>query len=800
MIHIILYSYFQPGRYIHYHKRYERRGGTGTLFHLVFYRYKNERQAHLMGDKVLSGIRKRSWVLLFLILALGFGAAVSRLFYLQIIKGKELSDMAVDQQMNDTTVSAKRGSIKDRNGNTLASSATVWKVVLAPIYFENDSDRHMVSDGLASILGMDADDIFELAKKSDSYYQTVKRQIESDERNKVLELIEKVSKQNPKLGSVIVLEEDFKRYYPYNDFAAAVIGFTGMDGQGLSGIEYEYDSYLTGTPGRVVSENDAWGAAMPFEYEQKEEARDGDTVVLTIDETIQHFLEKHLKQGIIDYKVAEGAVAICMDVKTAEVYGMAIENSFDLNNPYEIVDKDALKSIENLTGEEKSTEESLLLARQWKNKAITDSYYPGSVYKIITASAALEEGAANLSNQYFCSGSYVPYEGVQAIACHNHDGHGQQTFAQALCNSCNPAFMMIGKDLGYEKFWEYFQSFGFNSQTGIDLSGEGTGLFFKHDGEAYGSMWPTDLAIGSFGQGITVTPLEMVTAVGAVANGGKLMKPYLVKQIIDCDGNVIKTTEPTVKRQVISEDTAKKMADILEMNATEGTAKNGYVAGYRIAGKTGTSEKIGQSRRKNVEDYVASYCGFAPADDPQIVLLVYFDTPTGDAYYGSQVAAPVFASMMAEICPYLGIEAQYTENELKYVSTTANSYISLPVYEAENKVKEDGFEPFVAGDGDMVVAQVPEAGTQIPRGGRVVLYTTTDSTKETVTVPDLVGYSVAEVNEYASEYNINICYSGSVDQDNVYSYSQSIESGMLVPPGTVVTVYFGNNDVDDTVM
>ncbi len=753
-----------------------------------------------MGDNVLSSIRRRSIVLLAIILILGFGSVISRLFYLQIIQGKELSDLAVDQQMSDTVVSPKRGSIVDRNGNTLASSANVWKVVLAPIYFENDADRMKVSQGLASILGMNADDIMELAKNKDSYYQTVKRQIESDERNKVLEFIERISKENPKLGSVIVLEEDYKRYYPYNDFAAAVIGFTGSDGQGLSGIEYRYDSYLTGTPGRVVSENDGWGAAMPFEYEQKQEARDGSTVMLTIDETIQHFLEKHLKQGIIDYKVAEGAVAICLDVNTGEVLGMANENSFDLNNPYEITDESAKKELEKLSGTKKQERESELLAKQWRNKAVSDSYYPGSVFKIITASAALEEGTSKLSSNFFCSGSYVPYEGVSPIYCHNHDGHGSQSFAEALCNSCNPAFMQIGNALGYENYWEYFQSFGFNSQTGIDLPGEATGLFFHHDGEPEGSMWPTDLAIGSFGQGITVTPIEMVTAVSAVANGGKLVKPYLVKQILDADGNVVETSEPTVKRQIISQDTADKMAQILEKNATEGTAKNGYVAGYRIAGKTGTSEKIGQSRKANVEDYIASYCGFAPADDPQIALLVYFDTPTGDAYYGSQVAAPVFASIMSEICPYLGIEAQYTDEEIKYVSTTANNYVSLSVSEASSAAADDGFEPYVTGDGDVVISQIPEAGTQIPRGGRVVLYTTTDSTKETVTVPDLVGYTVSEVNELSAEYNINICYSGSVEQDTVYSFSQSIGSGMQVPPGTVVTVYFGNDDVDDTVM
>lgn len=749
-----------------------------------------------MGDKVLSGIKTRALVLLLLILVLGFGSIGCRLFYLHIIQGEELSDRAVDQQLSDTKVSAKRGSIFDRNGNTLASSASVWKVILAPAYFENDSQREYVSEGLANILGMSVDDVLELAKRTDSYYQTVKRRIESDERDKILEFVSEVGKKYERLASVIVLEEDFKRYYPYNDFAAAVIGFTGSDGQGLSGIEYQYDSYLTGTPGRIVTENDGWGTTMPFEYQQKEDAQDGNSLVLTIDETIQHFLEKYLKQGIIDYQVADGAVAICMDVKTGEILGMAVENSYDLNNPYEIADESAQKELEKLSGTQKEERTNELLAKQWRNKAISDSYYPGSVFKVITASAVLEENAANLSSTYFCSGSLIPYEGVQAIRCHNTAGHGSQNFAEALCNSCNPAFMMMGKALGEEKYWEYFQSFGFNSRTGIDLPGEATGLFFSSDG----SMGPTDLAIGSFGQGITVTPLEMVTAVSVVANGGYSVRPYIVKQILDADGNVVETTEPVIKRQVISQKTANTMSQILEQNATEGTAKNGYVAGYRVAGKTGTSEKIGQSRVEGQMDYIASFCGFAPADDPQIALLVYFDTPKGEAYYGSQVAAPVFAGIMSEICPYLGIEAQYTEEELEYVDTVAGTYLSMGLEEAVNQAREDGFEPYICGEGSTVIAQVPQAGSKIPRGGQIVFYTTNDSTRETVSVPDLVGYTVAQVNAIAAEYNINVSFSGSVELDTVYSYAQSISQDEKVSPGTVVTVYFGNNDIDDTVM
>lgn len=749
-----------------------------------------------MSDNVLKRIKKRSTILMYLILILGFGAISCRLAYLHLIQGAELQESAVEQQLRDTTVSAKRGSIYDRNGKVLATSASVWKVILAPAYFENDEQREFVSQGLSKILGISESEILEQAKDNSSYYKTIKRQIESEEKDKILEFCDTVSDKYGKLASVIVLEEDYKRYYPYSDFAAAVIGFTGYDDQGLSGLEYQYDSYLTGTPGRMVTETDVYGTTMPFEYQQKEDAVDGNSLVLTLDETVQHFLEKYLQQGIEQYKVVGGAVAICMDVNSGAILGLAVEDSFDLNDPYTIVDKSVQAEIDKLSGDAKTEKSNEALSKQWRNKAISDTYYPGSVFKIMTASMALQEGVVDDSSRFFCPGYYVPYEGVEPIGCHNRDGHGSQDFTKALCNSCNPAFMMMGKSIGAEKFWEYFQSFGFNSKTGIDLPGETSGLFFSENGE----MGPTDLAVASFGQGFTVTPISMITAVSAVANGGNLVQPYLVSQIVDADGNVVETTETVTKRQVISEETAKKMKQILETNAIEGTGKNGYVAGYRIAGKTGTSEKIGQNRNDKVKDYLASYCGFAPADDPQIAVLVYFDTPTGEEYYGGQVAAPIFAGMMSEICPYLGIATQYTDEELKYVDTVTGTYLTMGVEEASAKVQEDGFEVYVCGEGDTVCAQVPQAGSKIPRGGRVVLYTTTDSTKETVTVPDMVGYTVSEVNSIAAEYNINVSFSGSVDQDSVYSYSQSVDPNTEVSLGTVVTVYFGNNDVDDTVM
>ncbi len=727
--------------------------------------------------------RSKKWLVVLLLV--GFGLAIGRLFYFSIIKGDELQQKAYSLQLRDTTISAKRGSIYDTNGKTLAQSATVWQVVLAPAYFKTDEQRTYVAQRLAGILDLDQNDVYEKTKEK-TYYSVVKRKVETAEKDKVLKLSQELAKKY-NLGNVIELIEDYKRYYPYGDFASTIIGFTGMDGVGREGIEYQYDTQLTGTPGRVITAKDVHGTEMPYKYEQKIDAQDGNNITLTIDETIQHIMEKYLQQGIKQHKVQDRAVAIMMEVKTGAILGMAVEGGYDLNDPFTIADSNTQKEIDKLPNSEKEAAEVEALQKQWRNKAVADTYYPGSVFKVITSCMGWSEGVITDSSTYTCTGSYVPFEGASAIHCHNTAGHGTQTYKQALSNSCNPAFMMIGQAVGAEKFWEYYQAFGFSEKTGIDLPGEQSDIFF---GDGSGKMQPMDLAVASFGQNFAITPIQMVTAISSVGNGGKLMQPYIVKEITDSDGNVVESKTPIVKRQVVSEEVTKKVIDAMEENATTGSAKNGYVAGYKVAGKTGTSEKK-IYHNDGSQEYIASFCGFAPADDPQVCLLVYFDDPVGDSYYGSAVAAPVFANIMSEVLPYLNVEAEYTEEEIAQMDTTAENYVGKSVSEAENLVSSGGFTPVVMGSGDTVISQVPTAQSRLPQQGTVVLYTDEESmSDDVVEVPDLTNMTVAQANSTAAMYNLNISVVGSNADGEGISYSQGIKAGSKVKSGTVISVNF----------
>lgn len=727
--------------------------------------------------------RSKKWLVVLLLV--GFGLAIGRLFYFSIIKGDELQKKAYSLQLRDTTISAKRGSIYDTNGKTLAQSATVWQVVLAPAYFKTDEQRTYVAQKLAEILDLNQNDVYEKTKEN-NYYSVVKRKVETAEKEKVLKLSKELAKKYD-LGNVIELIEDYKRYYPYGDFASTIIGFTGMDGVGREGIEYQYDTQLTGVPGRVITAKDVHGTEMPYKYEQKIDAQDGNNITLTIDETIQHIMEKYLQQGIKQHKVQDRAVAIMMEVKTGAILGMAVEGGYDLNDPFTIADSSTQKEIDKLPNSEKEAAEVEALQKQWRNKAVADTYYPGSVFKVITSCMGWSDGVITDSSTYTCTGSYVPFEGADAIHCHNTAGHGTQTYKQALSNSCNPAFMMIGQAVGAEKFWEYYQAFGFSEKTGIDLPGEQSDIFF---GDGSGKMQPMDLAVASFGQNFAITPIQMVTAISSVGNGGKLMQPYIVKEITDSDGNVVESKTPIVKRQVVSEEVTKKVIDAMEENATNGSAKNGYVAGYKVAGKTGTSEKK-IYHNDGSQEYIASFCGFAPADDPQVCLLVYFDDPVGDSYYGSAVAAPVFANIMSEVLPYLNVEAEYTEEEIAQMDTTAENYVGKSISEAESLVSSGGFTPVVMGSGDTVISQVPTAQSRLPQQGTVVLYTDEESMNDDVVeVPDLTNMTVAQANSTAAMYNLNISVVGSNADGEGISYSQGIKAGSKVKSGTVISVNF----------
>ena len=715
---------------------------------------------------------------------LGFGAAVLRLTYLTTVQSSELQESAVDLQLADTTVSAKRGTIYDANGNVLAESASVWQVVMSPVNFKNDKQRQAAAKGLSEIFDLEYNDVLDDTKQQ-SHYVVVKRRIESDEREKVLELIDTLKKDYSCSG-VIQLLDDYKRYYPKNSLASSVIGFTGSDDQGLEGIEYEYDSYLSGTPGRIITAQNAKGTDMPFRYEQNVESEDGNNVYLTIDETIQSICEKYMQKGVEDNNVLNKGVCIAMDVNTGAILAMVTTDGYDLNNPYELSAKDK-KKIKSTAKSKQAEAESAALSNMWRNKAVADTYMPGSVFKMCVASAALEENLVNEKTSFTCTGSIL-VEG-ETIHCSNISGHGTQNFVEVISNSCNPAFIQIGQMLGAGKFRQYYQGFGFSDKTGIDLPGEAEDSFWKE-----GKMGGVDLAVASFGQNFTITPIQMITACAAVSNGGYVVQPHVVSKITDSKGNVIKTVDKKVKRQVISDDTSKKMNEYLEYNTERQGAAAGYISGYKVAGKTGTTEKRGVTKFESSfsEDYISSFCGYAPADDPQIAMLVFFDTPDGDAYYGSQVSSPVFINIMSEVLPYLDVKTSYTDEELGYVDASAGDYTGVSVDEAKTAVEADGFTATVKGNGSTVISQIPTVSSGLQKGGSIVLYTDSDSQSETVSVPSLIGLSPDEVNDVASAYGLNVSFSGATTSSGTSS-SQNVEAGTSVSPGTVITVSFADS-------
>ena len=729
-------------------------------------------------------LRQRTAILILLILVLGFGAAILRLTYLTTVQSSELQEAAVDLQLADTTVSAKRGTIYDANGNVLAESASVWQVVMSPVNFKNDKQRQAAAKGLSEIFDLEYNDVLDDTKQQ-SHYVVVKRRIESDEREKVLELVDTL-KKDYKCQGVIQLLDDYKRYYPKNSLASSVIGFTGSDDQGLEGIEYEYDSYLSGTPGRIITAQNARGTDMPFRYEQNVESEDGNNVYLTIDETIQSICEKYMQKGVEDNNVLNKGVCIAMDVNTGAILAMVTTDGYDLNNPYELSAKDK-KKIKSTAKSKQAEAESAALSAMWRNKAVADTYMPGSVFKMCVASAALEENLVNEKTSFTCTGS-ISVEG-ETIHCSNISGHGTQNFVEVISNSCNPAFIQIGQMLGAGKFRQYYQGFGFSDKTGIDLPGEAEDSFWKE-----GKMGGVDLAVASFGQNFSITTLPRRKSCAAFSNGGYVVQPHVVSKITDSKGNVIKTVDKKVKRQVISDDTSKKMNEYLEYNTERQGAAAGYISGYKVAGKTGTTEKRGVTKFESSfsEDYISSFCGYAPADDPQIAMLVFFDTPDGDAYYGSQVSSPVFINIMSEVLPYLDVKTSYTDEELGYVDASAGDYTGISVDEAKTAVEADGFTATVKGNGSTVISQIPTVSSGLQKGGSIVLYTDSDSQSETVSVPSLIGLSPDEVNNVASAYGLNVSFSGATTSSGTSS-SQNIEAGTSVSPGTVITVSFADS-------
>lgn len=773
------------------------------------------------------GTREKMWrkalVLTAVLVFLGFGAAAGSLFYWQIVRGEDMSSAALNQSLHSTTLPAMRGTIYDATGTkVLAQSASVWTVVLEPAYLYDDEDlRRTVSNGLAPILGLDAEDIYEKTGDGSSYYTVLKRQVETETRDQINKFL-----ADNKIESGIRLIDDYKRYYPYGTVASNILGFTGTDGQGLGGVETYYDEELSGTEGRLISARNAWNTDMPFEYEQYVEAEDGHSLVLTIDETVQSILEKYLAEGLQTYMVQNGAVAVLMDVDTGAILGMATNPYYDPNDPFTVLDETLLDKVRadmeediedelalaEASGDEDAIQELTIdedavynqaLNLQWRNKAVSDTYYPGSVYKMCVGAMALEEGVVTLDSTFTCTGN-MPVEGVEGgINCWKREGHGLETFAAGIYNSCNPWMIHIGQLLGADTFCKYREAFGMTESTGIDLPGEAATMY-----HAYEDMVPADLAVESFGQNFAITAVHMITAASAIANGGYLVQPHVVDRILDSDGNIVSTADTSYRRQVISEETSRAIIDILQYNAESGSATGGYVAGYRIAGKTGTTEKIADWNASNsdVKTYIASYCGFAPAEDPKYALLVFFDEPNweenGVGNGGNAVAGPIFAKIMEEVLPYLGVEAQYNEEEAELLDTTAPSVTGMTLDQAYAVLEEAGLSYTVLGDesdGSIAVTQqVPASGTAVPKDGQVVLYTSGyDEASTLVTVPDFTGLDLVNANYVASVSGLQVSVSGSTGEGATVT-SQALEEGEQVPMGTVISLTFVNNSNAET--
>ena len=660
---------------------------------------------------------------------LGINTAV-----IQLVRGDKLKAMALEQQTSEKEIMPRRGTIYDRNMKELAVSANVETVVADPTVIAEEKNADQVADTLAPILEMDRNEIYELVTK-DSHYVVIKKRIESEPANQIRRYLSGTDENGQKLSEEeltgknltgVDLIEDTKRYYPFGDFASHIIGFTGTDNQGLEGLEATYDKYLKGKSGRIIQSGGV--SSSPFDYEEYYNAEDGSNLVLTIDETIQHFVEKHLEQAYIDQQVKAGACAIVMNPKNGEILAMATQPSFDLNAPRTLTDPAVLQELEGLEGDEYNKRASEELQKLWRNKAVVDTYEPGSTFKLITCATALETKASTLEDVYSCTG--VKIVGGTPIHCWKTSGHGSQTFLQGMVASCNPVLMSVGERIGRDAFYKSFQAFGFRETTDFELPGEAVGSFFE-----YNNFNTVELATTSFGQGFTVTPLQMVSAVSALVNGGVLYRPHIVKKITDSENVTIEETTPEVIRQPISKETSDAMRYVMEQVIVQ-SGSTAAVEGYRIGGKSGTSEK--QPRGQG--NYIASFVAAAPIDDPQIVCLLLLDEPMGDQYYGGQISAPVVAKIMEETLQYYGIEPQYSPEEEEKMETTVPNVVGKTAQEAEKALAGFNLSVRVSGSGQTVSRQDPAEGAHVREGSTVTIYMENEEEgTTTVVVPNVIG-------------------------------------------------------------
>lgn len=761
----------------------------------------------------LNNVKKRTFFIVGVIF-LGFFCVVLRMAWWQVVKGSELAETAKRMQTSDTVERAHRGKILDRNGKVLAESASVKTLVCNPRDVRNSGDVNKCIQVLSPIIGV-SEAKLKAYFDEQSQYRIIKKRLSAEESTAIeamlnpqydeetsreAKLLNEQKKELKKALSGIYFENDSKRYYPYN-VASHVLGFTGFDNNGIQGVELIFDDYLSGVNGAVSQNRNASGTTLVDQQaEYLTAAEQGCDVVLTIDETIQHFLEKHLEEAVLKNELKEGAAGIVMNPKTGEILAIATKPDFDCNNPYDLTQfleyatefeaqypEDELSDGETPTA--RPTEDpdnysdefvSQARSKMWRDKSVSDTYEPGSTFKIITAAAAIEENVVDENSNFFCAGFKQVAD--RKIECANHNGHGAQTFAEGVKNSCNPVFMEVGLAMGADTFMNYFEAFGFTSKTGIALGGESSGLY-------YDTMNEVDLATSSFGQGFQITPIQLITAISSVINGGERMKPLIVKEITNSEG-VVKTYEPEVANRVISESTSERMRQMLEAVVADpnATGKNAYVKGFRIGGKTGTSEKQPRGSDKRI----ASFVGFAPANDPELVCLIMLDEPQTANKYGGTIAAPVCGEIIADSLEYMGINKQYAEGEETEKEITVPELRNSSLESAKAKALAAGFDYKVRGVGKTVVDQLPAPQEVISEGSIIILYTEERSEDDLAVVPDLKGYSVKDAKYLLNLVGLNfkIGGAGHSEAGNAYAVEQTFASGTRVLPGTAVGVEF----------
>lgn len=733
-------------------------------------------------------------------------AVIVRLFVVSVVDNSKYEGMANNYHFGTMTLSANRGAIYDANGTALAWSATVYNIYIDPTLYreemksiedandkkksaaeeENETADNLVdvdqlktsiTNFLSEKLGLKTEEV-EASFEKDGRYYVLQTQVEKNVTDEITAYFEKLNL------SFIGTEATTRRYYPQNELAAAVIGFTNGDGDGQYGLEYQYDDYLSGVDGRVISAQAANGEEMPYRYSTTYDAEDGDSLYLTLDTTIQYYLEKSLAEMVEKFEVKERACGVIMNPKTGAVYAMATYPTFDLNNPSEIYDTKTAQELAALPESEYSTAYATARETQWKNKVISEISYPGSTFKIVTTADAFEENLINMeTDSFYCSGQVQVADAL--IRCSNTAGHGAQTFTQALTNSCNPAFIEIGQRIGIDKFSYYFEGFGLAEKTGIDLPGEAVSYSVTGD-----DMNIVDLVSAAYGQCNKVTAMELVTAYSAAINGGYMVTPHVVDHVVDSNGNIVLQNETEVKRQIVSEETSAIVREQLEAVVNNNPSHNAYIQGYRIGGKSGTAEKLDTSTADD-RQYVASYCCFAPADDPEVIMLIMADEPNKEiGYYGSQVVVPYARDIMEEILPAMGFYPEYSDGEDTDSTVTVPYLQSADITSAESTLAQLGLTYEVVGDGTTVASQSPSTGTSVTKGGKVILYTEVGGNSgDTIEVPNLVGMTAAEVNETMTYYDLNYAIVGSsASESGALVQYQSEEAGTVVPRGTAITL------------